>query len=69
MATDAARIFDPAEKDAAVATVDEAAAMLRVSSWSVYRMIERGELKAVKVGSLTRIPTDNLRKFLAGEAQ
>jgi excisionase family DNA binding protein len=48
-------------------TVEEVAKLLRVSSRTVYRLIERGELKALKVGDLYRIEDQNLQTYLRGE--
>lgn len=46
-------------------TPDEAARLLKVSRWSIFRMVKRGELPAAKVGRLIRIPAaavDDLAK-------
>lgn len=48
-------------------TVDEVAAILKVHPRTVYRMVERGELRGVKVGVLWRIPQEALDAFLRGE--
>jgi excisionase family DNA binding protein len=37
-------------------TVPEAAQLLRVSYWTVNRLIQRGELTCVKIGAQRRIP-------------
>ena len=42
--------------DRRVLTVPEAAALLRVSAWSVYQLVNRGELRAVRLGRSIRIP-------------
>ncbi|MFC4245319.1 helix-turn-helix domain-containing protein [Gryllotalpicola reticulitermitis] len=39
-------------------TVPEAAQLLRVSYWTVNRMIQRRELASVKIGARRRIPRD-----------
>jgi excisionase family DNA binding protein len=41
-------------------TVDEAATQLRVHPETIRRMIKRGELAAVRAGSVYRIPADEL---------
>ena len=43
------------------------ARMLDVSSQTVRRMIERGELEAVRVGSMMRIKRDSLMRMLGEE--
>jgi excisionase family DNA binding protein len=47
-------------------TVDEAARVLRQSRPTMYRKIERGELRAVRLGDRgpLRIPVDALREHL-----
>lgn len=50
-------------------TVDEAAAELRVSRRTLYRLIESGELPRVKIGSTTRITRAALEHYVAGDAK
>jgi len=45
-------------------TVAEVADLLRVSSMTVYRLIEAGDLRALRVGKSFRIDTDDLEQFL-----
>jgi excisionase family DNA binding protein len=45
-------------------TVAEVADLLRVSSMTVYRLIEAGELRALRVGKAFRINEDDLDRFL-----
>lgn len=45
-------------------TVAEVADLLRVSSMTVYRLIEAGDLRALRVGKSFRINTDDLDQFL-----
>jgi excisionase family DNA binding protein len=52
---------------ARIYTVAEIAEILRVSPRSVYRLIEDGDLRAVPVGRLKRIPEGALEEFLAGD--
>lgn len=40
----------------ALFTVDEAAARLRVSRWSVYNLIRSGQLRTVKIGRRRLVP-------------
>jgi excisionase family DNA binding protein len=37
-------------------TVDEACQLINASRWTIYRLIDKGELKAGKLGRSTRIP-------------
>jgi excisionase family DNA binding protein len=46
-------------------TVAEVASMLRVSNMTVYRLINGGELPAVRVGKSYRVLEDDLDKYLA----
>lgn len=48
-------------------TVSEAAAVLDVNPRTVYRMIERGELDAVKPGQSYTITRSHLREYVGGE--
>jgi len=54
-------------------TVAEVADQLRRSKWGVYRMIEKGELPAVRVSNsprgALRVAADELRDFIYGEAE
>lgn len=45
-------------------TVQEVAALTRVSTMTVYRLIKRGELRAVRVGRSYRIRRQDLIKYL-----
>ncbi len=47
--------------------VDEVAKRLHVSPQTIRVMIERGELRAVRVGRVIRIPVEALEGFLRGE--
>lgn len=46
--------------------VDEAAAMLKVSSKTVRRLLARGGLKVVRIGRLVRIPSSEINRLFAG---
>ncbi|HLW45740.1 MAG TPA: helix-turn-helix domain-containing protein [Acidimicrobiales bacterium] len=46
-------------------TVGEVASDLRVSSMTVYRLINAGELKAVRIGRSFRVRTEDLDRYLA----
>ncbi len=47
--------------------VAEVAAKLRVDPRTVYRMIERRELPAIRIGRLIRVPTEAVNKLMYGE--
>ena len=51
---------------AALLRVDEAAAILKVSSKTVRRLLAQGDLKAVRVGRLVRIPSSEIDRLIAG---
>ncbi|PZS39681.1 MAG: helix-turn-helix domain-containing protein [Pseudonocardiales bacterium] len=45
-------------------TIDEAAAQLRVSRWSVYNLIRSGQLHTIKIGRRRLVPLDALTECL-----
>lgn len=47
----------------------EAAAQLRVTVDTLYRLIRSGEVPAVRVGGQIRIDRDELRQYIYGEEQ
>ncbi len=46
-------------------TVGEVASVLRVSSMTVYRLINAGELMAVRIGRSFRVRAEDLDRYLA----
>jgi excisionase family DNA binding protein len=48
-------------------TIGETAAVLRVAPRTIRRMIERGELKAVRVGRSIRIRPGEIRQIICGD--
>ncbi len=46
-------------------TVAEVAAILRVSTMTVYRLIKSGNLRAVRVGKSYRLSEDEVDRYLA----
>lgn len=48
-------------------TVQEVAAMLRVSTMTVYRMLKEGDLKKIQVGRHYRIHRSEVEKIFNGE--
>lgn len=45
--------------------VDEVTQLLRVSRWTVYKLIKERELISVKVRSGRRIPTESVKAYVA----
>jgi excisionase family DNA binding protein len=45
-------------------TVPEAAAVLRISKMTVYRMIHRGDLESIRVGRSFRITSQSLSRVV-----
>ena len=45
-------------------TVAEMAAMLRVSTMTIYRLINAGELRTIRVGRSIRIPSEVAASYL-----
>jgi excisionase family DNA binding protein len=49
--------------------VDEVAALLGVSKWTVYRLVNAGQLKLIKIGKrASGVPADSLRNLMRGDA-
>lgn len=59
-----------ARKDPGIAllTVAEVASVMRVSRMTVYRLIRRGELRAVRVGRNYRVREQDLTEYLETQA-
>ncbi|RIV81783.1 DNA-binding protein [Aurantiacibacter xanthus] len=49
-------------------TVRETADALRIGRTNVYRLINEGQLKVVKIGSATRITTESIRALVGADA-
>jgi excisionase family DNA binding protein len=47
-------------------TVDEVAALLRISKQSVYRAIRAGQIPSVRIGKSPRIPEEQFRRLISG---
>ncbi|NYE50200.1 excisionase family DNA binding protein [Spinactinospora alkalitolerans] len=52
-----------------VLTVDEAAARLRVSRWTLYNLIRSGRLRTVKIGRRRLVPVASLSECLDALAE
>jgi excisionase family DNA binding protein len=50
--------------DSKLRTVAEIAGLLRVGTMTVYRMVNSGELKSVRIGRAIRVPEKALRDIL-----
>lgn len=48
----------------AMLTVNEACTHLRISKWSLYRLIQKKELKTIKIGSRRLIPMDAITQLI-----
>jgi excisionase family DNA binding protein len=55
----------PSPADTRFLTIFEAAAIMRVSKRTVYRLVHAGDLEAVKVGGSFRIPDHAVRPSLS----
>jgi excisionase family DNA binding protein len=60
-----APVLDNADPNACF-TIDEAAAIMAVTSWTIRHLINDGELRAIKVRRLLRIRAEDLRSYLTG---
>ncbi len=52
------------DQEALLLRVDEVAALLRVGRWTVYELIRRGELPALRIGRLVRVPRHALESWV-----
>lgn len=48
-------------------TVKEVAALLRVSAQTLYKMLEQGDIPAVKVGSQWRFDREKIRAWISSQ--
>ncbi|WP_405070402.1 helix-turn-helix domain-containing protein [Kribbella sp. NBC_01510] len=48
----------------ALLRVEEAAELLKVSRWTVYRLIKERELVSVKVRNGRRVPVESVREYV-----
>jgi excisionase family DNA binding protein len=60
-ALDKGKENEPAQ---AMLTVAEACAHLRISKWTLYRLMQSGKLTSVKIGSRRLIPVGAITKFI-----
>lgn len=58
------KTYDPVISEKEFLTIDEACQLVNASRWTIYRLIERGELRAGKLGRRTRIPRNAIDELL-----
>ncbi|QNE20103.1 helix-turn-helix domain-containing protein [Kribbella qitaiheensis] len=54
------------QDDSRLLKVEEAAEVLNVSRWTVYRLIKEKDLTSVKVRNGRRVPVESIRAYIAG---
>jgi excisionase family DNA binding protein len=59
------QVVQPSESRERFATVAEVASLLRVSNMTVYRLVQAGQLPAVRVGRSYRIREEDVDRYLA----
>jgi excisionase family DNA binding protein len=60
-------LVQPNEARPRLVTVAEVADQLRVSNMTVYRLVQAGQLPAIRVGRSYRIREDDVDKYLAAQ--
>ena len=60
-------LVQPIESRSRFVTVAEVASQLRVSNMTVYRLVQAGQLPAVRVGRSYRIREEDVDKYLASQ--
>lgn len=56
-------LYDPAISQKEFLSIDEACQLINASRWTIYRLIEKGALKAGKLGRITRIPRSSINNL------
>ena len=59
--------MSPNESRSRFVTVSEVAALLRVSNMTVYRLVQAGQLPAVRVGRSYRIREEDVDRYLGAQ--
>lgn len=67
--TDVTEVPDRTDESLDLLTVSEVAAMLRLSKMTIYRLMDRGSLPALRVGRSFRIPRDSVRALVEESAR
>lgn len=57
------------KEEVKVYTLDEIADLLGTTKRSLYRYVQSGKLKAVKIARVYRVSEDNLQRFLNGDTE
>lgn len=57
------------DRDQVLLTITEAAAMLRVSRWMLYRLIQTRQLRTVKLGRRRLVPRGAIDDLIAALSQ
>jgi excisionase family DNA binding protein len=60
-------VVQPNEGRSRYVTVAEVASELRVSNMSVYRLVQAGQIPAIRVGRSYRILEEDVDRYLAGQ--
>jgi excisionase family DNA binding protein len=58
-------VVQPSESRSRFVTVAEVANQLRVSNMTVYRLVQAGDLPAVRIGRSYRIREDDVEQYLS----
>lgn len=53
-------IYNPAISQKEFLSIEEACQLINASRWTIYRLIEKGTIKAAKLGRITRIPRSSI---------
>ena len=56
--------YNPAISQKEFLTIDETCLLINASRWTIYRLIDKGELKAGKIGRNVRIPRCSINELL-----
>lgn len=56
-------LYNPAISQKEFLTVDEACQLINASRWTIYRLIEKGTIKAAKLGRITRISRSSINNL------
>lgn len=54
----------PESRPPVLLTIEEARTVLRLSRWSLYKLINERRLKTIKIGQRRLIPADDLHRFI-----
>jgi excisionase family DNA binding protein len=57
----------PTNSEQLLLRIDTAAARLAVSRTTLYRLVNRGDIPTVRIGTAVRVPVSALERWLAGQ--